>query len=407
MDPVTVAPESMRPKEPEPEGSETKAPSEAAVAPEIEDAPAPAGPGIAAYPPLEDPPAEPAAESAPRSTLSLPGDTAEPVRIVDTSVSRPVEEPAALPAPPKAVENTAALENPAPANEPEALSFDERVQNIVNGNGLNAEASAAMNEAVPSLPASDAVGSFGAGNAPADAPGVIENYNPPEFFKAPGPDDGPLGKTHDVIDAFLRAPDWKTRSKYVYQAESLAPAMEEYYKKWPDNRLDRFSLQLFQMEEDPELGGPDWVYLVSTSDIDSGFPLIVRSENGNLKVDWEIHSEFFDEHFVKFQNGGIAAPQTFRLVIERVTDYYGPDRDAFTDLSDYNVYQINPPYGDLNEFSESAFVKSDSEIAAKLDEVVGLGEEPLAVIVTLDNQAFSHGVKHLTITDYVTEGWFR
>ena len=400
MDPVTVAPESMRPKEPEPEAAET--PGEPAGAPQSEDATAAINPNGAEK---VDSSADTAEKFPPRSTLSLPGDTAEPVRIIDSSVPQTVDEPAAVPAPPKPVGNTA------PANEPEALSFDERVQNIVNGNGLNPDASAVMNEAVPSenlnTAVGDAIGNFAAGNAPADGPVVVENYNPPEFFAVPGPNDGPLGKTHDVIDAFLRAPDWKTRSKYAYQADSLTPAMEEYYKKWPDNRLDRFSLQLFQMEEDPELGGPYWVYLASTSDTDSGFPLIVRSENGNLKVDWEIHSEFFDEHFVKFQNGGIAAPQTFRLVIERVTDYYGPDRDGFTDLSDYYVYQINPPYGDLNEFSEYAFVKRDSEVAAKLDEVVGLGAEPLAVIVTLDYQSFQHGVKHLTVTDYVTEGWFR
>ena len=52
-------------------------------------------------------------------------------------------------------------------------------------------------------------------------------------------------------------------------------------------------------------------------------------------------------------------------------------------------------------------MKADSEIAKKLDEVVGLGEQPLAVIVTLSQESFPHGVKHLVITDYVTEGWFR
>ena len=94
-------------------------------------------------------------------------------------------------------------------------------------------------------------------------------------------------------------------------------------------------------------------------------------------------------------------------MIERVTDYYGSDLKDFKTLKDYQVYQVNPPYGDLNEFSEYAFVKKDSELAKKFEKVVGLGDEPLAVIVTLDEKAFEHGVKHYVITDYLTEGWFR
>ncbi len=130
-------------------------------------------------------------------------------------------------------------------------------------------------------------------------------------------------------------------------------------------------------------------------------------EDGNLKVDWEIYSEFYDRHFVRFREGAMPRPATFRVVIERVSDYYGTDREAFADLDDYYVYQINPPYGDLNEFSEYAFVDKNSEIAKKLEGVVGLGEEPLAVIVTLDEKPFAHGVKHFVITEYLTEGWFR
>ncbi|MEM9284235.1 MAG: hypothetical protein AAGA96_20650, partial [Verrucomicrobiota bacterium] len=241
----------------------------------------------------------------------------------------------------------------------------------------------------------------------APMPSGVSSYNPPERFAAPGPGDGPLGKTHDVIDAFLRAPDWDTQLKYAYQGDSLRPAVEEYHEKWPFQQTDRFSLQLFSMELDPSVGGPYWVYLVSTSDIDQGYPVIVRTEGGDLKVDWEVYSEFRDKHYVKFLEGSIASPHTLRVVIERVSDYYGPDREAFPNLSDYYVYQVNPPYGGLNEFSSYAFVKKDSQLASELDSVVGLNEEPLAVIVTLEEKPFAHGINHLMVTDYVTEGWFR
>jgi len=67
---------------------------------------------------------------------------------------------------------------------------------------------------------------------------------------------------------------------------------------------------------------------------------------------------------------------------------------------------VNPPYGELNEFAEHVFVRKDSALAGKLNELVKLGEAPLAVIITLDSKPFSHGVKHLVATDII-EGWFR
>jgi hypothetical protein len=335
--------------------------------------------------------------------------------------------------------------NPEETADAPALSIDERVQRIVSG-GVAAGGTGASVIGQPSLDLVDdaiarfstntalaptaAVSSAASPPAPVDpaTPGTVSereevpveatpgplagsgksaNYNPPASFPAPGPTDSPILRTNDLIDAFLRAPDWETRVKYTYRGDSLRPAIEDYHKKWPDSPPGRYSLQLFQMEPSVELGGPYWVYLVSSNDADQGFPLIIRVEEGNLKVDWEIYSEFHDRHFARFRDGKMPGPATFRVVIERVSDYYGTDRAAFTNLKDHYVYQINPPYGDLNEFSEYAFVKKDSELAKKLDGVIGLGDEPLAVIVTLDKKAFEHGVKHFVITDYLTEGWFR
>ncbi len=234
------------------------------------------------------------------------------------------------------------------------------------------------------------------------------NYNPKPFFPAPGPDDPPLTNTHDLVDAFLRAPTWRERLPYIYQGNSLAPAIEEYYKKWPDFSLDRFKMQYFQMELDPQYGGPFWVYQVSKSDADSsGSPLIIRVEDGNLKVDWEIFAEFADKHFIKFRQGEIPPPHNFRLVAERVSEYPGPDRVAFSEADDYLCYELNPPYGQYREYSEYAFIKKGTELANQFDAAVGLGDDPLAVIVTLDRKAFSHGIKHLVITRFVGEGWFR
>lgn len=379
-------------------------------------------PSIDDAPAVIDPVAQPRAEEAQSSasTVTLPGAMDQPVRIVDASASQPAGQ-----------NSGAGTSGP---SDPPALSIDERVQQIMDGDGVGQDALVIGGAGTaPADPIESALQDFGSnveqqardtidslsndvtaklgGEKPGGeqaAAATSKNYNPPASFPAPaeGSDDR-LGETHNLLDAFLRAPDWETRLKYVYRGESLRPAMEEYYKKYEMKSYDRFSKQLFQFEADKELGGPYWVYLISTQDDDQGYPLIIRVEDGLLKVDWEIYAEFEDRHFVKFQRGSIASPATVRLVVERVSDYYGSDRDGFENLDDYYVYQVNPPYGDLNEFSDYAFVKADSEIAKELDKVVGLGDQPLAVIVTLSQEAFSHGVKHLVITDYVTEGWFR
>lgn len=342
-----------------------------------------------------------------RSTTTLPGDMANPVRIVDGSSPSSSTAPNSAPAEEDPVTDT-------PAEDRPALSIDERVQEMINGS-TETGSNLSVIGGEPSIdPVQSALDSFSASTTPETSPTDEEarpktsaNYNPPASFDAPSPDDGPLGKTHDLLDAFLRAPDWETRVKYCYQGESLRPAMEEYYKKWEMKTYDRFSRQLFQMEQDETMGGPYWVYLVSTSDTDQGFPVIVRVEEGKLKVDWEIYSEFEDRHFAKFREGAIASPHTFRLVAERMSDYYGPDKDTFADIGNYLVYQVNPPYGNLNEFSEYAFVEKDSETARQLDAVVGLSDDPLAVIITLEQRTMAHGTKHFIVTDYVTEGWFR
>lgn len=387
----------------EPEKSEVVLTPDPGMEPSIDDAPA-----------VIDPIAQDLVAEASRagSTIAMPGDTSTPVKIMDSSgnLRDPVQE--ATDSIKSAQDSADSAMNDGVAKvDSAALSFDEKVQSIVNGNGAGLSViggvspvtspdagSGVMEGSTSLLPGSE---------SGASAAGTAKNYNPEPFYPAPTDESDLLGKTHELIDAFLRAPDWESRLRYTYQGDSLKPAVQSYYQKWEERPVNRFSLQLFQREIDPEMGGPYWVYLISTSDDDQGFPLIVRVEDEKLKVDWEIFSEFYDRHFVRFRSGEIPGPATFRLVIERMSDYYGADRDGFKDLDDYYVYQINPPYGDLNEFSEYAFVKKDSEVAKSLDAVVGLGEEPLAVIITLDKSSFAHGIKHFVISEYVTEGWFR
>lgn len=244
-----------------------------------------------------------------------------------------------------------------------------------------------------------------AGSAPASAPASSDDWEKKDF-PAPGEGESRLVRTREAIEAFLKAPDWEARSEMSYQGRSLRPAIEEYYKKWPYSIADRIMLQLFKIEDAGDGSDPYWVYLVSSNEEDLGFPIVVRVEEGNLKVDWEIYAEFQDRHFAKFLSGEIASPHTFRVVVEQKSDYFGADREEFAEKGDYLIFEVNPPYGGLGEYQEYAFVEKGSPLAGKLGGDVGLGDEPLAVMVSLDWKEFAHGKKHLVIEDYVTEGWF-
>lgn len=312
--------------------------------------------------------------------------------------------PPSVTTPPAAAETPAPVEAaPAPASALDALPVSSLPVAESPSTGMvgPAETGTPAIESAPAPAASDA--------APRAADPLAKkdpNFNPPASFAAPGPEDGPLGKTRDVVDAFLRSPDPETRLRYTYQGESLRAAVEDYYQKWPYEPFGRYSLQLNQMEEDTSIGGPYWVFIVATNDLEGGFPIIVRNEGGLLKVDWQVFAEFSDRHFVRFREGKVPAPATFRLIVERFSDYYGSDKEQFKDLKDYYVYQVSMPYGDLNEYSDFAFVEKNSELAKKLDGLVRLGDQALAVVAKLDYKTFSHGAKHMVITELITEGWF-
>ncbi len=244
-------------------------------------------------------------------------------------------------------------------------------------------------------------------SASAKPVGSPDAFSAPDSFPAPGPNDSALGKTHELLSAFLKSPEWKTRLKYSYQGDKLRPAMGKYYQSHSDAPVERFALQLFEREPSPEFGGPFWVYLVSTGDNDQGFPVIVRVEDGDLKVDWEIFVEFYDRWFANFRNDSDNQEKTFRIVAQRKSDYYGSDREAFERLEDFHVFELNPPYGSANEFEEYAFVPKDSPVGKKLDVAISLEDGAIPLMLTLERQAFPHGVKHIVIKDFAAEGWFR
>lgn len=215
----------------------------------------------------------------------------------------------------------------------------------------------------------------------------------------------PIEGVKEVIESFVGAETWQDALPYIYRSKELEGQIAAYYRDWQYEPMSDVTMHFFQMEMDPEREGPYWVYLVSADPESEGIPVIVREEDGEKKVDWEIYSEFNDRHFVAFLNGELSGDPTFRVVAERIESLDRVAEEAMGKMDDYLIYQLSAPYGELNENSTYAFAPKGTETAQRMDEVMGVADEPLATILTLGKKKVGDIVFYV-IDDYVSEGWF-
>lgn len=238
---------------------------------------------------------------------------------------------------------------------------------------------------------------------------AIKKHLAGKQYPAPGQDDPPLLNTHDLADAFLKAPNWKERLKWVYRGAEKDADIAKYYQEWRDFSYDEYSLKLFSMELDPKYGGPFWVYQVgkTNNDDSQSFPIVIREEGGNLKIDWDIFSEFKDRHYVEMIEERLPLPGNFRVVAERVKKFPGEDADSFSEREQYDCFKIIPPYGGYDVFAKYAFAEKKSDVGEELLEKLGMNDDALALILALDRKEFSNGKSHYVITKVIEEGWLR
>ncbi len=220
---------------------------------------------------------------------------------------------------------------------------------------------------------------------------------------APGAKQNQLEDPRKIVEAFLHAKSWKERLPYIFNAKNLSKTIEEYYETDPQGPISNYTLEFINMERSRADNSLFYVFFYITKQMPDGLPLILRTEDGKLKVDWEIFAEFHDQHFKYFVKGENPGPHPLRIMIKRAS-YWGPDKDKFTDLNDYLCFGISsPPYPEEGEF---AFIKKGSPLAAKLEQSLPWGKPPVSGIVEIEKVKLSHGDEHLIIKNIVTDGWF-
>ena len=231
------------------------------------------------------------------------------------------------------------------------------------------------------------------------APNLTEPVNPPGNKDT----DKTLSEPRHVAEAFLRAPSWKERLPYVYNGEALKEIIDGYYQQDPQEAITDYTLEFINMERSRSDNTLFYVFLLTTKKLPDGFPVILRTEKGALKVDWEIFAEFNDQHFKYFVKSEDRGQHPLRMMLKRAS-YWGPDKDKFADLNDYLCFGVSaPPFLDKGEF---AFVKIGTPLAKQLEASLPWGQHPLSGIVELEKVKFAHGQDHLVIKSIVTDGWF-
>ncbi|MGD7653933.1 MAG: hypothetical protein ACQCXQ_12000 [Verrucomicrobiales bacterium] len=200
-----------------------------------------------------------------------------------------------------------------------------------------------------------------------------------------------------VLQAFLQAPDWASRSAYVLQPETMREAMESYSHQEDDGPTAFESVSIVNSYTDKDTGNTLFIYKVVTKQHPEGFPAAVAETNGGWLVDWPTFVEFRDDHFAKFAEGPADQTGRFHLIVSAP-----PAVRAEKTQNQYFVsYLLDPPLPDRQHI---AYVRKDSTIQATLAASTQAGAV-FAPVLELTKRSTPDGRTYLEITEILATDW--
>jgi len=212
-----------------------------------------------------------------------------------------------------------------------------------------------------------------------------------------------LAAPRKTIQRFLQAATWEERLPYIYRGEELQNEIREYHQTHEDAAILDYRLDFFHTEVNEETGSDVFVFFLTFAQDQDGFPIVVIEKDGNHGLDWELFVEFRDRHFKTFVEEQSKSPESFRVVIWRVT-YWPPDRDQIPDVDSLICYRIDPPYSGFTQF---AFVPKDTEKGQSLLNQLSWQADPLAAEVEMHWEKFPNGRPYLTIDRILSTTWVK
>ncbi len=260
---------------------------------------------------------------------------------------------------------------------------------------------AAMSTPDAGTPGSKAV----PGGEPSDQePGGVPGMTGPSMSEdSAGLPSSKLAAPRKTIQQFLQAATWEERLPYIYKGEELKSKIRDYHATHEDAAILDYRLDFFHTEVDEATGHSVFVFFLTFAGDQDGFPIVVIDQQGTYGLDWELFVEFRDRHFKTFVEEQRKAPESFRVVIWRVT-YWPPDRDQIPDVDSLICYRIDPPYSGFTQF---AFVPKDTERGQSLLNKLSWQADPLAAEVEMHWEVFPNGRPYLTIDRILSTTWVK
>ncbi len=204
-----------------------------------------------------------------------------------------------------------------------------------------------------------------------------------------------LAKPEAALRAFLSAPDWRTRAKYVLNPEENAKDMELYYKLLPDGEIAFKSVTVQDSRKEAGSQAEEYhIYQVVTEQAPAGFPVAVVLRDGEWKVDWGTFAEFHGDLFSRFAKGEGGPKAGFHLVL-RLTNF-APKHEGFT------AFRLDPPLPGRDLYG---YVPTNSELHQRLTECTSWGK-PGQALLRLQRNTGKDGKIWIEITGIQVEGWW-
>ncbi|WP_193214185.1 hypothetical protein [Luteolibacter marinus] len=201
-----------------------------------------------------------------------------------------------------------------------------------------------------------------------------------------------------TLNAFLDAPDWKSRRTYVLDPEGVGPAMEARAAELGDGPIETTSIRFAGVD------GVNYFYQVYTPGMPEGIPISLLGTDEGPMIDWESFVGFLDDHFRKFIEGPADRHAILDLFVKP-----GDESGLFF------RYHLSVP---MPGRECDAFIRKDSVAFARLRSVFdGSGgydletvnrmtaSNGLPLVLALVKRETNDGRTFIEIEDFVAAGW--
>lgn len=251
------------------------------------------------------------------------------------------------------------------------------------------------------------------GSDPSPAVGSTDTKLPESMTSYTPAADSILVKPRQTLEAFLAAPNWRERIKFVTGGQAMASEMRSYYAQYPDGPLDPVSINWTLNDKDPD--GTEIFVFTTSFDVEGedgiiylDFPTVVEATKGKYTVNWRSFVEFKDRHLNEFiTKRAFNKPQNFHVIALR-SHFFGsdPELKSKVESGEFVCVKVNSPNpDDQTQAFLSTRNKSAKDMAASLAWEKAAGGHFDTPLLELCWKKTSSGTPYVEITKVLGDKW--